>query len=122
MLTLILTGLLIGALGGAVAALCGVGGGVIMVPAFVYLLSLKQNVAAATSLAIIIPTAAAATFQNTRNGLVDWKVFAGTVAGAVIVAFFAAPWLQKLSSDQLRRIFAVVMIAVGVQMLLQKRG
>ena len=122
MLTLIFSGLLIGALGGAVAALCGVGGGVIMVPAFVYLLSLKQNVAAATSLAIIIPTAAAATIQNTKNGLVDWRVFAGTVVGAVVVAYFAAPWLQKLSSDHLRRIFAIVMIAVGVQMLLQRRG
>ena len=122
MLTLIFSGLLIGALGGAVGALSGVGGGVIMVPAFVYLLSLKQNVAAATSLAIIIPTAAAATIQNTKNGLVDWRVFAGTVVGAVIVADFAAPWLQKLSSDHLRRIFAIVMIAVGVQMLLQRRG
>lgn len=119
-MSLVLIGLLIGALGGAVAALCGVGGGVVMVPLFVYALGLKQNIAAATSLAIIIPTAIAATVQNTRNDLVDWKVFAGTVVGAVVIAFFAAPYLKELSTLHLRRIFAVVMIVAGVQMLLQR--
>ena len=49
-----------------------------------------------------------------------WKIFAGTVVGAVLVAFFAAPLLKEFSSDQLRKIFAVVMILMGVQMLFQK--
>jgi uncharacterized membrane protein YfcA len=51
----IFTCLAIGIVSGVIAALCGVGGGVVMVPAFVFFLKLPQKTAVATSLAIIIP-------------------------------------------------------------------
>ncbi len=53
----ILIPILIGCLGGTIAALCGVGGGIVMVPAFVLLLGMEQKQAVATSLAVIAPTA-----------------------------------------------------------------
>jgi len=53
----ILVPLLIGCLGGTIAALCGVGGGIVMVPAFVLMLGMEQKQAVATSLAVIAPTA-----------------------------------------------------------------
>ena len=121
-LATILTALAIGVLSGVVAALCGVGGGVVMVPAFVFLLGLEQKVAVATSLAIIIPTALTATIQNARNDLVHWKFAAVTAVSAAIFAYFGAGWLKNLSNERLTQIFGVVLIVFGVRMLWQGRA
>ena len=56
--------LLIGAFGGLIAALCGVGGGIIMVPAFRQFLSLDQKQSIATSLVVIVPTALVASMRH----------------------------------------------------------
>jgi uncharacterized membrane protein YfcA len=120
--TTALIALAIGVLSGVVAALCGVGGGVVMVPAFVTLLGLPQKIAVATSLAIIIPTALTATIQNSRNGLVHWKFAAITALSAATFAYFGAGWLKSLSNERLSQIFGVVLIVFGVRMLLQGRS
>lgn len=116
--TTILTCLGIGVLSGVIAALCGVGGGVVMVPAFVFFLKLEQKTAVATSLAIIIPTALMATTQNARSGFVDWKVAAITAISASIFAYFGAGWLKTLSNETLSRIFGFILVVFGVRMLL----
>jgi uncharacterized membrane protein YfcA len=112
--------LLIGVLSGLVAALCGVGGGIIMVPAFAFFLGMAQKEAVATSLGAIILIALAGTFKNHSNQLVHWPVaIAAALAGAA-VAWFAADLLKHLSNDMLTRIFAVLLIVVGLRMLLVK--
>ncbi len=118
----ILTALAIGVLSGVIAALCGVGGGVVMVPGFVLLLGLEQKVAVATSLAIIIPTALTATIQNARNDLVHWKFAVITALAASVFAYFGAGWLKSFSNERLTQIFGVVLIVFGVRMLWQGRG
>lgn len=120
--TTFLIALAIGVLSGVVAALCGVGGGVVMVPAFVFLLGLEQKMAVATSLAIIIPTALTATIQNARNDLVNWKFAAVTAISAAVFAYFGAGWLKSLSNERLTQIFGVVLIVFGVRMLWQGRA
>ncbi|MCB1277768.1 sulfite exporter TauE/SafE family protein [Prosthecobacter sp.] len=114
----ILTCLAIGILSGVVASLCGVGGGVVMVPAFVFFLKLEQKTAVATSLAIIIPTALMATTQNARSGYVEWKVAAITAISASIFAYFGAGWLKTMSNETLTRIFGTILVVFGVRMLL----
>jgi len=112
------TCLAIGVVSGVIAALCGVGGGVVMVPAFVFFLKLPQKTAVATSLAIIIPTALMATTQNARSGFVDWKVAAITAISASIFAYFGAGWLKTMSNETLTRIFGTVLVVFGLRMLL----
>lgn len=114
---LLLTSLAIGVLSGVVASLCGVGGGVVMVPAFVTLLGLPQKTAVATSLAIIIPTALMATTQNARHGLVDWRVMAVTAVSASIFAYFGAGWMRALGNETLTRVFGAVLLIFGLRML-----
>ena len=108
----------IGIASGVLAALCGVGGGIVMVPAFVGLLGLSQKVAIATSMAVIVPTAVAATSQHIKNGLVDWRVFAATAIAATLTSFFVADYVKRLSNETLTRVFAVLIILIGVKMLL----
>ncbi len=112
----------IGIISGIVAALCGVGGGVVMVPAFVFLLAMPQKMAVATSLAIIIPTALMATAQNARNDLVNWKVAAITAISASIFAYFGAGWLKSMSNETLSRVFGTILIVFGLRMLLQGKA
>ncbi|MDQ3621378.1 MAG: sulfite exporter TauE/SafE family protein [Verrucomicrobiota bacterium] len=112
--------ILIGVLSGVVAAVCGVGGGIIMVPAFVLLIGMPQKTAVASSLAAIILTALVATLKNHLNELIDWRVAIPSALSGALVAWFAADALKHLSNLTLTRIFAAVMILVGVRMLFQK--
>lgn len=117
----ILSALGIGVLSGVVAALCGVGGGVLMVPAFVFFMGMTQKNAVATSLMVMIATAISASIQNNRNGFGDWRVALVAALASALVAFYAADMLKALGNQTLTRIFAIVMIAIGVIMLVQKR-
>lgn len=112
--------ILIGALSGLIAALCGVGGGVIMVPLFVAFLGLPQKQAVATSLSAMVLTALLSSIRNHSNGLVDWKVAIPCTLAAATVAWFASDALRYLSNRTLTVIFAWVMIGMGVRMLFAK--
>lgn len=115
---LLIISLLIGVIAGCTAALCGVGGGIIMVPAFKYLLGLDQKQAIATSLAIIIPTALLATVRYSRVAdMIDWKIVAFTAIGACLAAWFATDLMKSLSNPALTKTFAILLIVSGVMML-----
>ena len=116
----IFIGLLIGAFTGVVAALCGVGGGIIMVPAFVAAFGLQQKHAAGTSLAAVILMALAASVKNQANGFIEWKIVVPTAIAGGVVAWFAADWLKALSNENLTKIFSVVLICVGISMWFKK--
>ena len=120
----IFTSLGIGVLAGIVAALCGVGGGVVMVPAFVLLLGLAQKNAVATSLAVIIPTALVATMQNAKNGLLagQWKIIAFTAITSTLMAWFGAGLLTTMRNETLTRIFGFVLVVFGTRMLWQGKA
>jgi uncharacterized protein len=107
----------IGCITGCIAALCGVGGGVIMVPCFVMLLGLGQKHAVATSLMAMIGTAIIASLQNTKNGLGDWKLAGVTMLGAMLTSYFAADWLTKIKDERLTQLFGLVLLTLGARML-----
>ncbi|MEX1110375.1 MAG: sulfite exporter TauE/SafE family protein [Chthoniobacterales bacterium] len=115
-----LLGVGIGAVTGVLAALCGVGGGLIMVPAFVFLLALDQKSAIATSLAVIIAVSLVATAKYSAVSLVKWQVVLPVMLGAVVTTWLATDLLKHLSNDALTRTFAILMIVVGIRMLLVK--
>ena len=114
--------LLIGVLAGLVGALCGVGGGILMVPAFALALGMEQKAAVATSLAIVVITALAGTLNHTikQTQLIDWKLVAFTAVGAAVAAWFGTDLMRTLSNQNLTRIFGILMVLVGVRMLLAK--
>jgi uncharacterized protein len=122
--TEIVTSLGIGVLAGIIAALCGVGGGIVMVPAFVLLLGLAQKNAVAASLAVIIPTALVATMQNAKNGLLvgQWKIIAVTAIASTLLAWFGAGLLTTMRNETLTRIFGFVLVVFGTRMLWQGRA
>ncbi|MBJ7392578.1 MAG: sulfite exporter TauE/SafE family protein, partial [Chthoniobacterales bacterium] len=112
--TQFLLGLGVGAVTGVLAALCGVGGGLIMVPAFVFFFALDQKSAVATSLAVIIAVSLVATTKYASGSMVKWQVVLPVMIGAVATTWVAADWLKLLSNDLLTRAFAILMIAASV--------
>ncbi len=113
--------IVIGLVAGLLGALCGVGGGIVMVPAFVLALGLKQQEAIATSLAIIIVTSLVSTANNaTKAGhLIDWKIVAIVGAASAVAAWFGTDLMRSLSNPTLTRIFGVVLVLFGARMLIK---
>jgi uncharacterized membrane protein YfcA len=121
MVKLLITGLLVGTVAGLVGALCGVGGGIIMVPAFVMALGMGQKTAVATSLAVVVVLGFSGTLNNAVNSdLIQWKVVAVAAVGAAVASWYGADLMRSLSNLQLQKGFAILLIAVGVRMLLMK--
>lgn len=114
--------ILVGILAGLVGALCGVGGGIIMVPAFAGLLKMGQQNAVATSLAVVVVTATMGTMNHVlkKSGLIDWQLVAFVVVGAGAAAWFGTDLMKTLSNDTLTKVFGVLMVIVGLRMLLVK--
>lgn len=114
----LIAAVIIGSLAGLLGALCGVGGGLVMVPAFVALLGVEHKQAVATSMAVIIVTALAATANNSRiAGLIDWKIVAAVGLASAIAAWFGSDLMRTLSNQTLTRIFGGVLLLFGARML-----
>lgn len=113
--------IVIGLVAGLLGALCGVGGGIVMVPAFVLALGLGQQHAVATSLAIVVVTSIVSTANNaTKAGhLIDWKIVAMVGAASAVAAWFGTDLMRSLSNPTLTRIFGVVMVLLGARMLIK---
>ena len=75
----IIIAFLVGALAALLGSLLGVGGGILMVPAFKSFLGLSMKQAIATSLAVMVVTASVSSFRYAGAGLIDWKI-AGVAA------------------------------------------
>jgi uncharacterized membrane protein YfcA len=104
----------IGAAVGLLSGVFGVGGGSIIVPALV-LMGLSQRVAAATSLAAIIPTSISGVISYAIDGDVDWLAALLLAIGIVIGSQVGSWLLSKLSERLLRWFFVVFMIFVAVE-------
>ncbi len=104
-----------GVVGGFIAALAGVGGGIVFVPALALVLGLTQVVAEATSLLAIVPVAILGTWQQRRTGDVHLRdaviIGLGSIATAVLAAFVA----DQLPQEVLRILFAVFMVLIAVR-------
>jgi uncharacterized membrane protein YfcA len=111
-----------GLVAGILAGLLGVGGGIVMVPGLVLLLSLAQPDAKGTSLIVIIPTALVGTVRNVRAG--DADLGAAAAAGITGALFGFAASLISVRLDPLLSavLFGLLLVAVAVRLLLSARG
>ena len=102
---------------GFLAAIMGIGGGIIMVPALIYLLKVPTNVVVGTSLFQIIFVAAFTTIvQATANQTVDIVLALVLMVGGVAGAQYGARAGQKLRGEQLRALLAILVLAVAIRL------
>lgn len=119
LITLLL--LILGLIAGTLSGLIGVGGGIIIVPALIFIFGMSQQSAQGTTLALLVPPIgilAALTYY--KQGYVDlkWALLIGL--GFVIGGWLGAKFAIKLPSATLAKIFGVSVIAIGIKMFLSK--
>jgi len=108
----------IGFLVGALAALMGVGGGFVMVPAMIYILRMPTNVVIGTSLFQILFVTALTTFlQAVQNQTVDMVLAAILIIGGVIGAQIGARFTSKIPAEELRAALALMVVSVCLKLL-----
>jgi uncharacterized membrane protein YfcA len=109
--------LIIGAFVGFLAAIMGVGGGFIMVPAMIYLLRVPTNVVVGTSLfQIVFVTAATTILHATTNITVDIVLALLLMVGGVVGAQFGAAAGAKLKGEELRFLLAALVLLVCIRL------
>ena len=106
---------------GIFSGLIGVGGGIILIPALIYLFKMNQHMAQGTSLAMLLPpTGILAFLKYYKAGHADLKLGLIIAVGVFIGGYFGGAWAQDVSGPALRRVFALVLMATAVKMFFEK--
>ena len=112
---------LTGILAGFIAGSMGVGGGIIIVPALVFIFGFTQHTAQGTSLAVLLPPISLlAVFKYHKEGYIDYK-FALILA----ITFFLGSYLGGLfavniPARTLKKLFGILMLVAGIKMIFGK--
>ena len=113
--------LLLGLGAGTLSGLIGIGGGVIIVPALVFLFRFSQHLAQGTTLALLVPPIGIlAAWTYYRQGFVDLGIAAYICAGFFIGGLLGAKIATGLSSMVLEKIFGVALLLIALKMIFAK--
>jgi uncharacterized protein len=108
----------IGVLAGMLSGFVGVGGGMIIVPALVYFLSLTQMQAQGTSLTVLLlPVGILAVMNYYNAGQINIKYALIIGATFVVGSYFGSKYALKLPEHKVKFIFALFMLYVAIKML-----
>jgi uncharacterized membrane protein YfcA len=111
--------ILIGLVAGLLSGVFGIGGGVVIVPALIYLVGFTQHRATGTSLAVLLPPIGfAAMWEYYRHENVN-------VSAAMIIAaaVFVGGWLgavvaNRVSGPYLRLSFGIFVVVLGISLII----
>jgi len=106
----------LGAVGGVLAALMGVGGGFVMVPLMLYVLRMRMHLVVGTSLLqILFTTVLVTVLQATENHTVDFVLAFVLAIGSTAGAVVGARWGRRLRADQLKILLAIIVLGVAAK-------
>ncbi|HET7233093.1 MAG TPA: sulfite exporter TauE/SafE family protein [Longimicrobium sp.] len=109
--------LLIGLGAGVLSGLFGIGGGVVIVPALIFLARMPPQSATGTSLAaLLLPVGALGAYEYYKNGQVNIVASALIALGLFLGAGFGARFALTLSSTTLRKAFAIFLALIAIRM------
>lgn len=112
---------ILGFFAGILSGIIGIGGGIIIVPALIYLFKFPQQLAQGTTLALLVPPIGVlAAWTYYKQGFVDLKTAGLIVIGFFIGGLIGAIYATNLNTDILRKIFAIALVLIGIKMFLQK--
>ena len=110
--------LLVGLIVGVVSGVVGIGGGILFVPALIWLLGMDQHKAQGTSIgALLLPVGLFAFIEYYRKGNADIRVALLLAAGFLVGGYFGAIGAHHIPDLWLLRVFAVTLGAIGAKML-----
>ncbi len=112
---------LLGLTAGVISGLIGIGGGVVIVPALIYLFGLSQHQAQGTTLALLVPPIGLlAAWTYYRQGYVNLTIALFVCMGFFVGGLLGARIATGLSNEILRKVFGVALLLIGLHMVFTK--
>ena len=108
---------IIGLLAGVISGLFSTGGGMILVPAFIYLLELDATKARGTSVFCILPMVITSSFFYYKGNFIDWKIAILCAIGGTIGGYIGAKLLKKLPEKIMKIAFTIFLIYISYRMI-----
>ena len=113
---------LVGLAAGLLSGICGVGGGILIVPGLVFFVKMDQRRAHGTSLAAVLPISVSSLATYWVHGHVDWSVALFLAIGAVAGAFLGTKLLKTVKHEILSMGFASLLIVSAVRLYWSTSG
>lgn len=109
--------IIIGILAGIVNGLFSTGGGMILVPAFIYWIGLEDTKARGTSVFCILPMVITSSLFYYKGDFIDWKISILCGIGGGIGGYIGAKLLKKLPRQVLKIAFTIFLIYMSYRMI-----
>jgi uncharacterized membrane protein YfcA len=117
-MTQILLYLFLGLIAGIISGLIGIGGGVIIVPALIFMFGLSQHQAQGTTLALLVPPIGLlAAWTYYKQGYVDLRIALFVCLGFFLGGLFGAKIATSLSSEVLEKVFGIALLLIALKMI-----
>jgi uncharacterized protein len=114
--------IVLGIVAGVLSSMVGIGGGIVIVPTLVIGFGLAQHTAQGTTLAMLsVPVALASVINYHKAGAVNWQFVVWLCIGFVVGGYFGSQVALQIPVKTIKRVFAIVMIAVAIKMLWDSR-
>lgn len=107
----------IGLMAGLASGFFASGGGMIVVPALVYLLSLEEAKARATSVFVILPMVLVSAFFYYENNYIDWRIGILCAIGGTVGGYIGSKLLKKVPDKYLKIAFTAFLIYVSTRLI-----
>jgi len=112
---------IIGFIAGIVGGSLGLGGGIIIVPALVFILGFTQHHAQGTSLAVLLfPVGILGVINYSKNGYVNFKFAAILIVAFVLGSYLGSEISVHLPEKILKKVFAVFLLVISLKMFFGK--
>jgi len=109
--------IIIGILAGLICGLFGTGGGMILVPSFVYLLNIEPKRARATSVCCMLVMVITSSIFYYQNNYINWKTGSLCAIGGIAGGYLGAKILKKFPDYILKIVFVCFLIYVSYNMI-----
>ena len=110
---------LIGFIAGLVSGFFSTGGGLILVPSFLYLLEMDSQKARGTSVFCILPMVLTSSIFYYKGNFINWEVAILCGIGGAIGGYIGAKLLKKLPEKYLKIAFTIFLIYVSLKMIIK---
>ena len=109
--------MIIGILAGFVSGLFSTGGGMILVPAFIYLLNIEDRKARGTSIFCILPMVMTSGFFYYKGNYINWNISILCAIGGMIGGYIGAKVLRKIPVQYLKIAFTIFLVYASYKMI-----